>query len=109
MVDINHNLNSINITWVKCLIDPENTGAWKHFYVNELSKYGGLLLFRSNLAPANIKSFKIRNTFLKDILCSWSLFNYMKASKNIGSQILWNNSFIKKKNNIQHLLCFCHG
>ena len=63
MVGINHYLNSINITWVKRLIDPEYTGAWKHFYVNELSKYGGLLHFRSNLAPADIKSLKIRNTF----------------------------------------------
>ena len=49
------------------------------------------------MAPADIKSLKIRNTFLKDILYSWSLLNFKKDPKNIGSQILWNNSFIKKQ------------
>ena len=65
MVDLNQYLNSINITWVKRLDDKENTGAWKLFYVKDLSKYGGLLLFQSNLAPADIKSLNIRNSFFK--------------------------------------------
>ena len=46
----------------------------------------------SNLAPADIKTLKIRNTFWKAILNSWSLLNYNKDPKNIGSHILWNNS-----------------
>ena len=95
MVDLNQYLNSINITWVKRFVDKENTGAWKLFYVKDLSKYGGLLLFQSNLAPADIKSLNIRNSFLNDILYSWCSLNYDYEPKVINSQILWNNSHIK--------------
>ena len=34
---------------------------------------------------------------MKDILYGWSLLNYKKDPENIGSQILWNNSFIKNQ------------
>ena len=49
MTDMNYYINSINITWVKRLTDPENKGAWKIPYVHELEKYGGLLFFKCNL------------------------------------------------------------
>ena len=98
MVDLNQYLNSINITWVKRFADKENTGAWKLFYVKDLSKNGGLLLFQSNLAPADIKSLNIRNSFLNDILYSWCSLNYDNEPKDINSQILWNNSHIKNVN-----------
>ena len=98
MVDLNQYLNSINITWIKRLADKESTGAWKLFYVKDLSRYGGLLLFQSNFAPADIKSLNIKNSFLKDILYSWCSLNYEKEPKDINSQILWNNSHIRNLN-----------
>ena len=106
MVDFNQCLNSINITWVKRLADLENTGAWKLVDVKDLSKYGGLLLFQSNLAPADIKSLNIRNSFLNDILHSWCSLNYDKEPNDINSQILWNNSQIK---NVNEPLAFYYG
>ena len=97
MVDLNQYLYSINITRIKRLADKENTGAWKLFYIKDLSRYGGLL-FQSNFAPADIKSLNMKNSFLKDILYSWCSLNYEKEPKDINSQILWNNSRIRNLN-----------
>ena len=47
MTDMNYYINSIDITWVKRLTDPENKGAWKIPYVHELDKYGGFLFFNA--------------------------------------------------------------
>ena len=80
MVDLNQFI-SINITWIKRLAYKESTGALKLFYVKELSRYGGLLLFQSNFAPADIKLQNIKNEFLKDILYSWCSLNYVKEPK----------------------------
>ena len=52
------------------------------------------LFFKCNIL-VDIKSLKIKNTFLKDVLYSWCLLNHDKDPKNIDSQLLWNNSFIK--------------
>ena len=95
MTNIHFYINSINITWVKRLIDPENNRAWKTPYMHEMSKFGGLLFFKCNFSVDDIKSLKIKNTFLKDVLYSWCLLNHDKDPKNINSQLLWNNSFIK--------------
>ena len=95
MTDINYYINSINITWVKRLTDPENKGAWKIPYVHELDKYGGFLFFKCNLRADDLKLLKIKNTFFKDVLYSWCLLNFDKNPINIGTQLLWNNSFIK--------------
>ena len=81
MTDMNYYINSINITWVKRLTDPENKGAWKIPYVHELDKYGGLLFFKCNLRADDLKLLKIKNTFFKDVLNSWCLLNFDKNPK----------------------------
>ena len=81
MTNIHFYINSINITWVKRLIDPENKGTWKTPYMHEMSKFGGLLFFKCNFSVDDIKSLKIKNTFLKDVLYSWCLLNHDKDPK----------------------------
>ena len=95
MTDMNYYINSINITWVKRLTDPENKSAWKIPYVHELDKYGGFLFFKCSLRADDLKLLKIKNTFFKDVLYSWCLLNFDKNPKHFGTQLLWNNSFIK--------------
>ena len=95
MTDMNYYINSINITWVKRLTDPENKGVWKIPYFHELEKYGGLLFFICNLRADDLKLLKIHNMFFKDVLYSWFQLNFDKNPEDIGTQLLWNNSFIK--------------
>ena len=68
MTDMNYYINSINITWVKRLTDPENKGAWKIPHVHELDKYGGFLFLKCNLRADDLKLLKIKNMFFKDVL-----------------------------------------
>ena len=93
MTDINYYINSI--TWVKRLTDPESKGAWKTPYLHELNKYGGMVFFKCNFAAEDVKLLDINNIFLKDVLYSWCTLNFDKNPENIGTQLIWNNSFIK--------------
>ena len=95
MTDMNYYINSINITWVKRLTDPENKGALKIPYFHELDKYGGFLFFKCNLRADDLKLLKIKSMFFKDVIYSWCLLSFDKNPKNIGTQLLWNNSLIK--------------
>ena len=49
MLNIDLFINSIKCSWIKRLFDNTNHGQWKTFYLNEIKKYGGKLLFESNL------------------------------------------------------------
>ena len=51
--------------------------------------------FKCNFAAEDVKLLDINNTFLIDVLYSWCTLNFDKNPENIGTQLIWNNSFIK--------------
>ena len=46
------------------------------FFDFYLSKFGGKLVFTSNLARKDAKSLDVKDTFLQDFIELWSDFNY---------------------------------
>ena len=84
-------------SWVKRILKGENKD-WNYGYFTELDKFGGNLLFQSNLNEKHIKH-KIKNLFLKDIVCSWAKVNFKQNPSKIIKQIIWNNSFITLNGN----------
>ena len=67
LTDIEMFLNSIKGSWVKRLL-TENNNMWKCMYDTILNKYGGELLFESNLQTQDIKRICKDNEFLKNII-----------------------------------------
>ena len=51
-------------------------------------------IWRCNISPEDVNSLKFNNQFWKDVLISWSEYNYYQEAR-IENQILWYNSRIK--------------
>ena len=96
MIDINAFINSIKATWIKRIIDPNNTGQWKISYQYLLSKLGGEFFFKCNCNPTHLTKLLPKESFFRDIMQAWCKINYDKEVFNIKDQTLWNNSYIKR-------------
>ena len=98
MIDTNKFLKSLKSNWVKRLLDTTNNGLWKVFYNKKINKYGGKLVFESNLNTKDlIQLFPIKG-FFQDVILSWFEIRDSQDEDCIGKQILWNNSKIKIQN-----------
>ncbi len=53
MIDIESSLNSLKVSWVKRLLYGKDA-KWKHLYLNELTKHGGMLIFKCNIESKEI-------------------------------------------------------
>ena len=96
MLDIEKFMNSLKSSWIKRLLNDKNNGKWKIFYNDKLTKFGGKLIFESNLNEKDVKTLIPKTGFLQDIILAWSKINFDSSEKkNIGKELLWNNSFIK--------------
>jgi hypothetical protein len=87
MIDLPIFMNSIKSSWIKRLYDKNNHGLWKEMIKKKLQKIGGLDLFKSNSNANDIKKFKIKNTFLKELLLSWSKINFNKNPQNLPNNM----------------------
>ena len=90
------------ILWVKRLLDS-NHGKWKTLLQIELENLGGNLIWNCNFKSTEEGIFgKIRNSFLKDMLTSWStmFFGAPNSYNEVSCQYLWFNSFIRINNQI---------
>ena len=56
--------------WIQGYLNEENKGNWKLFFDHYLGKYGGKLLFRSNLKQQDSTLFNLKDPFLKEIISS---------------------------------------
>ena len=54
MVDLQKFINAIKCSWINRLLNPENKNNIKHIYMAELDKFGGKIIFQSNLAERDI-------------------------------------------------------
>ena len=57
-------------------ISDDCQSQWKTFYNFYLSKFGGKLVFTSNLARKDTKSLDVKDTFLQELIGLWSDLNY---------------------------------
>jgi hypothetical protein len=94
MIDIESSLNSLKVSWVKRLLYGKDA-KWKHLYLNELTKHGGMLIFKCNIESKDVKALNIKLNFLENIIYAWSTVNFDSTQINISEEILWNNSRIK--------------
>ena len=89
LVDLKKKDISLKATWPYILsTEPEYAGLVHHLmHMSHL----GENIWRCNLAPEDISQFKTMESFWKDVLYSWSQYNFF-ASKRIENQIIWYNS-----------------
>jgi hypothetical protein len=98
MVDIWAYVNSIKASWVKRITsDIEINGKWSLIYKKEINKFGGAILFKSNLNAIDARKM-VKNRFLRDVLSAWCEINFSNNCVNVHDEILWNNSCIKHEN-----------
>lgn len=77
MIDIQVFSKFLKVIWIKKYLDEGNQGKWKYFFDFELERYGGLIVFISNLNKKDIiENFKIKNCFIKEILLIWVEVNF---------------------------------
>ena len=65
-----------------------------NFFFFYLSKFGGKLVFTSNLARKDVKRFAVKGTFLQELEL-WTDLNYrdsFASRADFGAQPIWNNS-----------------
>ena len=75
----------------------------RFIYIYELNKLGGESIFKANIKHTDVKQLNIKSKFLTDIIEAWAKFNYKEFNvekESVSKQILWNNSYIKNKNEI---------
>ena len=60
---------------------------WKLFFDHYLGKYGGKLLFRSNLKQQDSALLNLKDPFLKEIIQYWTKFNYKDDNLDFASMI----------------------
>ena len=78
--------------WVQEYLNEENKGKWKLFFVHYLGKYGGKLLFRSNMKQQDSTLLNLKDPFLKEIVQYWTKFNYKDVNLDFDSTYIWYNS-----------------
>ena len=94
--------NAIKIAWVKRYLDQTNKSKWKFFLSKILQKVGGSNFFNWNLSHKDFDFLANIDQFWRDVLLSWSFYKYYNPVKfkDIISQPLWFNSFIRVDNKI---------
>ena len=68
------------------------------FFDHYLGKYGGKLLFRSNLKQQDSALLNLKDPFLKEIIQYWTKFNYKDDNLDFASTYIWYNSHIRIEN-----------
>ena len=79
MLDILEFNNALKITWILKYISYDCQSKWKSFFDFYLSKFGGKLVFTSNLARKDAKSLDVKDTFLQELIELWSNLNYRES------------------------------
>ena len=94
MVHIPSVINGLKVAWVKRLLDVNNNGKWKCFYMFYMKQIGGNLFWECNTKPEEKCIKLIKNVFIGEILNAWCTITYDSPSSHFRHQILWNNSSI---------------
>ena len=68
------------------------------FFDHYSGKYGGKLLFRSNLKQQDSTLLNFKDPFLKEIIQYWTKCNYKDDNLDFASTCIWYNSHIRIEN-----------
>ena len=60
-----------------------------NFFDHYLGKYGGKLLFRSNLKQQDSTLLNLKDPLLKEIIQHWTKFNYKDDNLDFASTYIW--------------------
>ena len=63
MLDIQSFNESLKMKWIQGYLNEENKGKWKLFFDHYLGKFGGKLLFRSNLKQQDSTLLNLKDPF----------------------------------------------
>ena len=85
---------ALKATW-PIILNSELDYAQLVYYQLKCSNYMSDI-WRSDIAPQDVKKMSISNQFWKDVLLSWSEYNYYHYRR-LDNQLLWYNSNIKVK------------
>ena len=97
MIDTEKLIKSLKNSWIKRILDTStsNNGIRKQLYMKKLNKFGGKLLFESNIKKSDIAYLFPDESFLQNILLSWIDIKGNLNEDNISQEIIWNNSTLK--------------
>ena len=79
MLELRTFIKSFKITWVKRIVETDETGNVSQLYLNKLKQYGRKLFFQ--FSDKDVDKIIPKNTFFKVILTAW-------CSENISTVIL---------------------
>ena len=102
MLDIQSFNESLKMKWIQGYLNEENKGKWKIFFDHYLGKYGGKLLFRSNLNQQDSTLLNLMDPFLKEILQYWTKFNYKDDNLDFASTCIYNGTTLPLELKIVH-------
>ena len=94
MIDIQSFHASLKTKWIQSYLNTENKGKWKVFFNYYLERYGGKLLFLSNLKQKDASQLKIKDPFLTEIVEYWSNLNCSEKDPIFESTCIRHNSLI---------------
>ena len=96
--NIRNILHTAKASWVKRLVDDKNKSSCNTLYNSILNKYGGKLVFESDIDQADVKRMFKNNIFLSEIIQSWQFLKNKDTTPPQHKTVLWNNSSIKQNN-----------
>jgi len=95
MIDIKKFINSLKASWIKKILELKADNSLKHIYYKTLNKYGGNLIFESNLVEIDINNMFHKSSFLKDVLIAWRNITLEDMKLTTPKTVIWNNSLIR--------------
>lgn len=102
MVNIEFFNKVLKVTWIKKYLDKNNRDKWKFIFDFRLGKLDCGLPFTGNLNKMDtIKTLKVTDNVLKEILLIWSEINFeqqLTSERQFHEQNLWFNSLVRVNN-----------
>ena len=98
MIDIQSFNESLKMKWIQGYLNNDNQGKWKLFEDYSLQKYGGKIVFLSNLKKKDVPLLNIKDPFLREIIEHWTNMNYREKNLDFNSMGIWHNSLIRIEN-----------
>ena len=95
MIDVEKFIYSLKGSWIKRLIEANPNNPLRKIYYQTFDKYGGNLIFESNVYKHDIEKIFLNKPFLKDILISWRNINAYIFDKITSKTVIWNNSLLR--------------
>jgi len=89
MLDYDHIIKALRLSWLKRIIDPDYSGFWKLYLNYLLRSEGGLFLIECNY---DINHVTLPTTFYREW---WSKVREIEDPDNTYKYVVWNSNDIK--------------